>query len=427
MSKAKYRIALVLIFIFYIGILTSEYRYSANSLIGTNDFLFSTLSSTSHPVEDINVASPSIGGTTAHKTGIENAFSASINRHIICPQKGDTFIEGKGGHAVLEKIKMGLLGRSQKSLQKADMEGNIPRVLCLVYTVRTPKNYLNAKAISDTWAKKCDKYIAASNINDPSTGEIDLKHNGPESYSNMWQKVQSIWKYAYENYLDEYDFFYIAGDDTYLVIENLKAYLISDEVVRLQNGYQDSIYKWYNKRNLTPATHHLKPRPLILAQPMMDYGYAVPLGGSGYVLNKAALKFFGEHGLNHHATLKNLYRNDDISYLHNVTDSREDIIIGQFFTDRGIYVSNTYDVSNGGRRFAGSAQNSFDWNGLDPSMPKYLESMFGIKLLKGIDSVSDQQISFHMKDDLKTLKKLNLTVADLIYRYDAFLYDRCFE
>lgn len=426
MAKAKAHKALACIFLIYIGIFTTEYKYSSKSLIGTNDIPISTSSSSPQRVEEIDVASPSTDRTTVHEKNIKSLFSASINRHITCPRQGDTFIEGKGGHAVLEKIKMGL-GRSQRSLQKADIEGNIPRVLCLVYTVRTPKNYLNAKAISDTWAQKCDKYIAGSNINDPSTGEIDLKHNGPESYNNMWQKVQSIWKYAYEHYLDKYDFFYIVGDDTYVVVENLKAYLMSDEVVRLQNGYQDSIYKWYNKRNLTPATHHLKPRPLILAQPMMDYGYAVPLGGSGYVLNKAALKFFGEHGLNDHATLKNLYRNDDVSYLYNVTDSREDIIIGQFFTDRGMYVSNTYDVKNGGRRFAGSAQNSFDWDGLDPSMPRYLESMFGIKLLKGMDSVSDQQISFHLKDDLKTLKKLNLTVADLIYRYDAFFYDRCDE
>ena len=48
-------------------------------------------------------------------------------------------------------------------------------------------------------------------------------HEGPESYFNMWQKIRSMWAYAYDNYRNDYDFFHIGGDDMYVVVDNLRA------------------------------------------------------------------------------------------------------------------------------------------------------------------------------------------------------------
>ena len=50
----------------------------------------------------------------------------------------------------------------------------------------------------------------------------------------MWQKVRSILKYVHLHYLDEYDYFLIGGDDMYYIMENLHAYLNSEEIRALQ-------------------------------------------------------------------------------------------------------------------------------------------------------------------------------------------------
>ena len=51
--------------------------------------------------------------------------------------------------------------------------------------------------------KKCDGYMAASSITDPSLGAVNIIHEGPEEYNNMWQKLKSIWSYVYDNYYEK--------------------------------------------------------------------------------------------------------------------------------------------------------------------------------------------------------------------------------
>jgi len=82
-------------------------------------------------------------------------------------------------------------------------------------------------AIVNTWARECDGFFAASNFTEPCLGATNLMHNGAETYGNMWQKVRSIWAYVHAHFIDDYDFFHICGDDTYVVVENLRRYLWS--------------------------------------------------------------------------------------------------------------------------------------------------------------------------------------------------------
>ena len=56
------------------------------------------------------------------------------------------------------------------------------------------------QAIVNTWGSQCDGVFAASNETELSIGAIDLVHKGPEAYSNMWQKVRSMWVYTHDNY-----------------------------------------------------------------------------------------------------------------------------------------------------------------------------------------------------------------------------------
>jgi hypothetical protein len=146
----------------------------------------------------------------------------------------------------------------------------------MVYTYE-PNHNTNLQAIVDTWAEQCDGFFAASNATNPYLGAIDFSvyQQGPEDYGNMWQKVRAMWYYAYKNYRNDYDYFFICGDDVYLVPDNLRAFLGGTQVLSLLDGYLDA----FSRRECSqPGGSHvgvaqaMRPRPLLLGQPMVRLG-----------------------------------------------------------------------------------------------------------------------------------------------------------
>jgi glycoprotein-N-acetylgalactosamine 3-beta-galactosyltransferase len=116
----------------------------------------------------------------------------------------------------------------------------------------------------------------------PSTGTVHIPHEGPEEYGNIWQKVRSTWSYVYDNYYDQYDFFHIGGDDLYILVENLRLYLESDEITLAANGGVS-----------LPTGNETSAYPLFLGRRFAEQGKMNRIfnsGGAGYTLNKAALK-----------------------------------------------------------------------------------------------------------------------------------------
>ena len=90
-------------------------------------------------------------------------------------------------------------------------------------------------------------------------------------------------------------------------------------------------------------------------------------------------------------------------------------------------MSDTRD-EEGGTRFGVGAEYTSKYKGYpSPTKPKQLYSKYGIEMLAGLDFASEQQISFHMKDDRSHLKSLGRgnTIAQLIVRYHALLYRWC--
>lgn len=118
--------------------------------------------------------------------------------------------------------------------------------------------------------------MVASNKTDPKYAAVDIPHNGPEYYGNMWQKVRSIWAYIYDNFYEDYDWFHLGGDDMWVIVENLRHYLDSEDM------------------QLAAAGGHSKMQvPLYLGATFARDGNMKDLyqtGGPGYTLNKAALK-----------------------------------------------------------------------------------------------------------------------------------------
>ena len=206
---------------------------------------------------------------------------SSIEKSKICDVAlGQSITELSNGHKILMKVEVA---------KEQEYNTYSPRVLCAIYTISTHE--IQMQNIIDTWGHKCDGFVAFSNATDVSLGAIDLIHLGPETYTNIWQKVRSIWAYVYENYRDEYDFFHLCGDDTFLVVENLRYFLSA-----IMREYHESTID-----NDNIDHHDSYPYPLYLGEwfPIQSAAYKlqnVPPksvfcgGGSGYTLNRYALQ-----------------------------------------------------------------------------------------------------------------------------------------
>jgi hypothetical protein len=147
------------------------------------------------------------------------------------------------------------------------------KILCGIYSY--DKMDYRIQGVSETWGWRCDGFLPVSTvtIDDPAIrgyGSVDVPHYGPEEYKNMWQKTRSILAYMYDNYFDDYEYFYLAGDDTHVVVENLRRYLYTVE-----------------------QTHDVATEPLYMGMPFALTGWKnllFNIGGAGYVLNRVALK-----------------------------------------------------------------------------------------------------------------------------------------
>eukprot|EP01039_Chlorochromonas_danica_P000862 gene862-937_t len=154
------------------------------------------------------------------------------------------------------------------------------RLFCGIYTISTAHEE-NVRASRDTWGKRCDGFIAFSNLTDPSIPSLAIEHEGVESYQNMWQKSRSIWKTIYQHYHSRYDFFLLGGDDMLILVENLRHYLSSPEIQSLQHssdGSDGSSSGLFLGRVFSP------PNQLVFNS-----------GGAGYVIDQKALTVLGEN------------------------------------------------------------------------------------------------------------------------------------
>jgi glycoprotein-N-acetylgalactosamine 3-beta-galactosyltransferase len=169
-------------------------------------------------------------------------------------------------------------------------------VLCLTYTF-SPAHSNAVQSIRQTWGKKCDGYLAMSNLTDPEIPSVNIKHLGPEAYDYMWAKVQSIWLYIYKHHLTQYDYFIIGGDDLFVLVENLRLYLQSDEIVGVTLNGTKPIFlgRRFKSGEVSSARAHTTRN--IDAHAKSDtYVYksrkqmVFNSGGAGYVLNSAAVE-----------------------------------------------------------------------------------------------------------------------------------------
>lgn len=142
------------------------------------------------------------------------------------------------------------------------------RVLCWIMT--GPQN-LQKKAIhvKKTWGKRCTKLIFFSSETNHTFPTIGL--NISEGRDHLTGKTMRAFKYVYDHFFDEADWFMKADDDTYFIMENLRYFLSSrDQTEPVYFG------------------HHFRT--------IVKQGYYS--GGAGYILSKETLKRLATTGQN---------------------------------------------------------------------------------------------------------------------------------
>ena len=187
-----------------------------------------------------------------------------------------------------------------------------------------------------------------------------------------------------------------------MIPDNLRAYVLSDEIKRLEDGYIDV---FNNKVANAAKAAKVRPRPLLLGAPHFrgGKGMTFPDGGPGYTFNQAALDLFATECLPH--------------FLPNNTDPREDVFVGSCFLDNDILVSHTRDEQGGGRYIdidlhRQSLVEGVPGRGPSPLQPERLEQFFGIKWKYFLEGISSQVVAVHLKTSA-----FAKDMPSLIYRY----------
>ncbi|KAK6015015.1 hypothetical protein OSTOST_19568, partial [Ostertagia ostertagi] len=112
-----------------------------------------------------------------------------------------------------------------KVSKQAELLPKKGRLLCFVIT--TPKyHYTRVPAIHETWLPRCDhgQFFTTVELGQEiphSTVLMDV----PDDYRYLFQKTLVALHYAYTNISDQFDWYYKADDDTYVIMEHMYEYL----------------------------------------------------------------------------------------------------------------------------------------------------------------------------------------------------------
>ncbi|KAE9420638.1 hypothetical protein Angca_007395, partial [Angiostrongylus cantonensis] len=139
------------------------------------------------------------------------------------------------------------------------------RLLCFVLT--SPKFYsTRVLAVNQTWLPRCDHGQFFANVPmDPTIPHSTVLNHIPDDYKHLFQKSMISFHYAFTRISDQFDWYFKADDDTYVIMEHMYEYLATLDPT-------EPYYLGYTLR------------------PYFKRGYNG--GGAGYVLSRAALKLF---------------------------------------------------------------------------------------------------------------------------------------
>lgn len=264
------------------------------------------------------------------------------------------------------------------NIQEQKNEPDIYEIRLLCWVPISPKSHESkSKAIRETWGKRCDELLFMSEIEEPQEGTVIL--NIKEGRGNTWAKTRMAFKYLYDNYLNDYDWFLKADDDTYVIIENLR-YMLTTYDPDLSIAFGARFARKGNKNYFS--------------------------GGAGYILSRGALKDYAEKAYPNSGLCKS-----------KLSGLGEDVQMGRCMVNSGITLGDSRDELGKGRFFQHQIQDYIKGNyeGWYPGMIKY-------KVGKGIDCLSNTAVSFHKLKDVSNLYAIEF----YIYRLQVYGLERVF-
>uniref|UniRef100_A0A914HY50 N-acetylgalactosaminide beta-1,3-galactosyltransferase n=1 Tax=Globodera rostochiensis TaxID=31243 RepID=A0A914HY50_GLORO len=249
------------------------------------------------------------------------------------------------------------------------------RVFCWIFTYEN-FHETRARHVKATWAQHCTKFMFFSSKEDPSLPAIDLQI--PLGRQYIWRRTKKIAKYIYEHFLNDYDWFFRADDDAYVVMENLRLMLMP-----------------YSPKEL--IYFGCKLRTTMYADRVF------PQGGSGYVMSRSALKLLVERGL------------DNPSVCFDGDSLEEDQFIAVCLDNLGVKLGDSRDAKFRHRFFGDFVGESLVPISLLEQQSFWLQNLSYYPLRQGPECCSDYAISFHYTD-----VKLMYLMEYLIYHLDAY-------
>jgi glycoprotein-N-acetylgalactosamine 3-beta-galactosyltransferase len=205
----------------------------------------------------------------------------------------------------------------------------------------------------------------------------------------MWQKTRSILAFIHDNYIDQYDYFHVAGDDTYVIDENLRNYL---HLLEAMEGGRETrplyVGGWI---------HFPKRVPSLGWEPPYNSG------GPGYILNRLTLQQFVKRAL------PTCRREKDVF-------SGEDMNVARCLFQLDIFPIDTADAAHRQRFSDRSPQEIAEFvptpDDIYQQTYEYWAKDHGWRV--GMDLVSTQTVAFH-----------HLTNATSMKRHHAIIYNSC--
>lgn len=300
--------------------------------------------------------------------------------HVCAPPgKGP---EGPGGYEVItEKLTVAPVPKN-----------NSIRVFCAFYSYEGNRDLV--QSVIETWGKRCDGLLVGSDHTDPDIGAVKLVHS-KGGYGDLWNMVQAMLANIYLNYIDDYDVFYIGGDDMFVIVENLKFFFAEIEA---KHGKDHPVYTggWWPIHPRQAARFNLPNRSL----------FAYMGGGPGYALSRSVVKILVEQEL--------------LSCLENSTLTAEDLFMGYCLKTLGITGMNAQDADGGDRFFAFDPSFAYTFRrrgGKQRMSQIWMDSIRRLRPYKlhfhvGMKSVSSTAIGFHL---MKTPAKMR-RFEKLLYR-----------
>mmetsp|Transcript_3605 Transcript_3605/g.10344 ORF Transcript_3605/g.10344 Transcript_3605/m.10344 type:complete len:464 (+) Transcript_3605:426-1817(+) len=231
-----------------------------------------------------------------------------------------------------------------------------PTIMCSVYTT-ADRHFTSIRALRETWGSECDGFLVFSTEDDPSIPAVSVEFQGPEEYDNIWQKVRSIWRFVHTNYGKDFDYFFIGGDDLFVIPQNLRNYLKNI-------GDPDDLH-FHGRRFKIPKSTFFNS------------------GGAGYILSRATLQLL----------IDSL---DDARCSPNRKTAMEDVMVAQCLKNvAGLEPFDTRDEKGRERFHPFAPANHYNWRPSKDGSDWYerYNSEWGIGL--GADCCSPESVSFH--------------------------------